>query len=76
MFARSLTVPNVIVIGHQAFFTAGALRAIAHTTLAHADAFAAHGLPLHAVSSERVVRRGATARPDGFLMRGVLVCAP
>jgi D-lactate dehydrogenase len=55
VFARLLTFPNVIVTGHQAFFTADALGAIATTTLANADAFAAGGVPLHAVSVERVV---------------------
>ena len=33
VFARLLTLPNVIVTGHQAFFTAQALRDIATTTL-------------------------------------------
>lgn len=39
--ARLLTFPNVLVTGHQAFFTADALGAIAATTLANADHFAA-----------------------------------
>lgn len=55
VFARLLTFPNVIVTGHQAFFTEDALRAIAQTTLANIDAFAASGKPLHAVSVERLV---------------------
>lgn len=38
-FARLLTFPNVIVTGHQAFFTEEALRAIAETTIANLDAF-------------------------------------
>jgi D-lactate dehydrogenase len=33
VFARLLTFPNVVITGHQAFFTAEALRAIAETTL-------------------------------------------
>jgi D-lactate dehydrogenase len=33
VFQRLLTFPNVIVTGHQAFFTREALAAIAHTTL-------------------------------------------
>lgn len=45
--ARLLTFPNVLVTGHQAFFTADALGAIAATTLANADHFAA-GEPLGA----------------------------
>jgi D-lactate dehydrogenase len=43
--ARLLTFPNVLVTGHQAFFTSDALGAIAATTLANADHFAA-GEPL------------------------------
>jgi D-lactate dehydrogenase len=35
VFARLLTFPNVIVTGHQAFFTREALEAIAATTLAN-----------------------------------------
>ena len=39
VFARLLTFPNVIVTGHQAFFTREALRGIAATTLQNIDAF-------------------------------------
>ncbi len=39
VFARLLTFPNVIVTGHQAFFTQEALEAIAATTLANVDEF-------------------------------------
>jgi len=49
VFARLLTFPNVLITGHQAFFTAEALQAIAETTLANIDAFAATGAPLHPV---------------------------
>jgi D-lactate dehydrogenase len=55
VFARLLTFPNVVVTGHQAFFTADALSAIAATTLANLDTWAAEGRPLHAVSVERLV---------------------
>ncbi len=55
VFARLLTFPNVLVTGHQAFFTEDALAAIARTTLANLDAFAARGVPLHAVTVDRVV---------------------
>ena len=55
VFARLLTFPNVVVTGHQAFFTEDALTAIAETTLANLDAFARAGRPLHAVSVERLV---------------------
>lgn len=54
VFARLLTFPNVVVTGHQAFFTEDALRAIAETTFANVRAFAATGRPLHAVSIERL----------------------
>lgn len=39
LFARLLTFPNVIVTGHQAFFTRQAMTAIAETTLENVDAF-------------------------------------
>ena len=35
IFARLLTFPNVVITGHQAFFTRNALEAIASTTLAN-----------------------------------------
>lgn len=38
VFARLLTFPNVLITGHQAFFTEEALSAIAHTTLANITA--------------------------------------
>ena len=40
VFARLLTFPNVIITGHQAFFTREALTAIAETTLNNIDSFA------------------------------------
>lgn len=55
VFARLLTFPNVLITGHQGFFTAQAMSAIAQTTLDNADAFARDGRPLHPVSVERVV---------------------
>ena len=54
VFARLLTFPNVVITGHQAFFTSQALTAIAETTLANADTFMATGRPLHAVSTEKL----------------------
>ncbi len=54
-FARLLTLPNVVVTGHQAFFTEDALAAIAAVTLANLDAFARDGRPVHKVSVERIV---------------------
>jgi|SRR5664279_3130191 len=49
VFARLLTFPNVLVTGHQGFFTEEALTAIAETTIANIDAFERTGKPLHAV---------------------------
>ena len=39
VFARLLTLPNVIITGHQAFFTQNALRNIAETTMSNISAF-------------------------------------
>lgn len=47
--ARLLTFPNVIVTGHQAFFTEEALHNIAKTTLANIDEFAQHRALTNAV---------------------------
>ena len=55
VFARLLTFPNVLITGHQAFFTEDALTAIAETTLANINAFEDHGKPLYPVAIERVV---------------------
>lgn len=49
VFARLLTFPNVLVTGHQAFFTSEALTAIAETTIANITAFAERGQPVHPV---------------------------
>ncbi len=54
VFARLLTFPNVLITGHQGFFTVQAMTAIATTTLANADAYARDGRPTHPVSLERV----------------------
>jgi D-lactate dehydrogenase len=56
VFSRLLTFPNVLVTGHQAFFTQNALAQIAETTLANVTAFE-KGEPLkNQVTLERVVR--------------------
>lgn len=55
VFARLLTFPNVLITGHQGFFTDDALRAIARATMDNLDAFEDHGQPVHAVAVERVV---------------------
>ncbi|WP_375258155.1 2-hydroxyacid dehydrogenase [Citreimonas sp.] len=49
VFARLLTFPNVLVTGHQGFFTHEALTAIARTTLDNIAAFARDGAPVHPV---------------------------
>ena len=49
VFARLLTFPNVLITGHQGFFTADALQAIAETTIANATAYERTGAPLHPV---------------------------
>ncbi len=55
VFARLLTFPNVLITGHQAFFTREALTAIADTTIANLTSFEATGEPLHRVSIEKLV---------------------
>jgi D-lactate dehydrogenase len=54
VFARLLTFPNVLVTGHQAFFTAEALTAIAETTIANITAFEDTGRAVHEVSVEKL----------------------
>jgi D-lactate dehydrogenase len=51
-FARLMTFPNVLITGHQGFFTAEALTNIASTTIANLDAFEKTGKPLHPVMVE------------------------
>jgi D-lactate dehydrogenase len=50
VFARLLTFPNVLITGHQGFFTHEALRAIAQTTIANIMQFQRSGAALHPVS--------------------------
>ncbi len=54
VFARLLTFPNVIVTGHQGFFTKEALTAIANTTIQNIIAFEETGQPVHEVSLEKL----------------------
>lgn len=54
VFARLLTFPNVLITGHQAFFTVEALTAIAETTLRNITSFEASGKATHEVSVERI----------------------
>ena len=50
IFSRLLTFPNVLITGHQAFFTAEALTSIAETTIANISAFARGEGQLHRVA--------------------------
>lgn len=50
VFTRLLTLPNVLVTGHQAFFTAEALAKIAEVTLENVRAFETGSGTLHLVS--------------------------
>ena len=54
IFARLLTFPNVLITGHQAFFTDEAMTAIAATTIASIDAFAAGQLSGNEITLEAV----------------------
>jgi D-lactate dehydrogenase len=59
VFARLLTFPNVLITGHQGFFTREALSNIAETTLANATAFERGDGELHRVTLEDVRTRRA-----------------
>jgi D-lactate dehydrogenase len=52
VFARLLTFPNVLITGHQGFFTQEALEAIADVTIENITAFADSGAPVHSVPSQ------------------------
>lgn len=54
VFARLLTFPNVLITGHQAFFTEEALTTIAEATIANISAFEDTGRPCHSVYLERM----------------------
>ncbi len=58
VFARLLTFPNVLITGHQGFFTREALTSIAETTLANATAFESGEGTLHEVGRESVASAG------------------
>lgn len=57
VFARLLTFPNVLITGHQAFFTREALTAIAWTTIANIVAMERSGRPVHQVTDGQIVGR-------------------
>jgi D-lactate dehydrogenase len=54
VFSRLLTFPNVLITGHQAFFTTEALQNIAETTLVNITAFERGAGTLHQVSVEKL----------------------
>lgn len=54
VFARLLTFPNVLITGHQGFFTVEALQRIAETTLSNATAFETGAGTLHRVTLDQV----------------------
>ena len=54
VFARLLTFPNVVVTGHQAFFTEEALSEIARITIENISSFEANGKAAYPVSVEKI----------------------
>jgi D-lactate dehydrogenase len=56
VFARLLTFPNVIITGHQGFFTEEALADITQTTMDNLSEFERSGKCINAVTSARVVK--------------------
>lgn len=54
VFARLLTFPNVLITGHQAFFTREAMTAIAETTIGNISSFERTGSATHTVSVEKI----------------------
>jgi len=55
VFSRMLTLPNVLITGHQAFFTRNALEAIARDTLANITAFEQGQTPPGLITAQRVL---------------------
>ena len=56
IFARLLTFPNVVITGHQAFFTRNALEGIATTTLANLSACERQGNCANVVGPQHITR--------------------
>ena len=54
LFARLLTFPNVLITGHQAFFTREALEAIAETTLSNITDFEKSGSSVNQITADRI----------------------
>jgi D-lactate dehydrogenase len=56
VFSRLLTLPNVIITGHQGFFTENALRNIADTTLQNITTFERGEASSNAVTTQKFVK--------------------
>ncbi len=54
VFSRLLTFPNVLITGHQAFFTREAVQRIAETTVANVTAFERGERLVNAVTAEKI----------------------
>lgn len=54
VFSRLLTFPNVLITGHQGFFTQEAMTNIAETTLANATAFESGEGTLHRITAAKI----------------------
>jgi D-lactate dehydrogenase len=54
VFARLLTFPNVLITGHQAFFTREAVTRISETTLSNISNYASGQGTVHTVTAEQV----------------------
>ncbi|MDB5047092.1 MAG: hydroxyacid dehydrogenase [Fibrobacteres bacterium] len=66
VFSRLLTFPNVIVTGHQAFFTRNAMEAIARVTFGNLDELEATGKCANLVSPESHWVMPEVLRDDNF----------
>lgn len=55
VFARLLTFPNVLITGHQAFFTQEALRSIAETTLSNISDYEQGETCMNRITAERIM---------------------
>jgi len=54
VFARLLTFPNVLITGHQAFFTQEALQSIAETTLSNFTVYEQGGPCVNIITADRI----------------------
>ena len=57
VFARLLTLPNVVITGHQGFFTANALANIAQTTLQNVTDYETNGRSPNEVSAAAIAQK-------------------